>query len=146
MPWTAGEIRYALTQFSPRRRISAADIAKALSKRRKEIESVRQRLAELESLGGSARGARRAVPKRRRAKRAAASRRKLKLSTRVRAQRRLQGKYMGYVRRLAAAQKAEVRKVRQEKGWREAIRMAARLVKARALGSRHASRTPVSET
>jgi hypothetical protein len=40
---------------------------------------------------------------------------------------------MGYVRRLTAAQKAEVGKVRKEKGWQAAIRVAARLAK-------HASR------
>ncbi len=36
---------------------------------------------------------------------------------------------MGYVRRLTAAQKADVRKVREEKGWRAAIRMATGLAK-----------------
>ncbi len=34
---------------------------------------------------------------------------------------------MGYVRRLTAAQKAEVRNVRKEEGWQAAIRMAAGL-------------------
>jgi hypothetical protein len=36
---------------------------------------------------------------------------------------------MGYVRRLTAAQKKQVRKVRQEKGWRGAIAAARKIAK-----------------
>jgi hypothetical protein len=87
-------------------------------------------LAELESLGGAGRPRRTTSVKRRKAKRS-----KRKLSAQARSRLRLQGKYMGYVRRLTAAQKAQVRKVRQEKGWRPAIRMATKLAK-RGRGSR----------
>ena len=122
--WTAEEIRYALIQFPRQRRISAADISKALSKRQEEIKSLRQRLAELQSLGGAGRPRRTTSVKRRKAKRS-----KRRLSAQARSRLRLQGRYMGYVRRLTAAQKAEVRKLREEKGWQAAIRMAARLLR-----------------
>ncbi len=90
------------------------------------IRELRQRLAALKSARGTGRVRRTASVKRRRAKR---SRRKL--SARARSQLRLQGKYMGYVRQLSAAQKSRVRRVRQEKGWRAAIRIAAGLLRRR---------------
>jgi hypothetical protein len=46
------------------------------------------------------------------------------MSPRVRALRKLQGKYMGYVRRLKPAEKARVRSVREKQGIEEAIRLA----------------------
>ena len=50
--------------------------------------------------------------------------RRIKMSPRVRALRKLQGKYMGYVRRLKAAEKARVRSVREKQGMASAIRLA----------------------
>jgi hypothetical protein len=46
------------------------------------------------------------------------------MSPKVRALRRLQGKYMGYVRRLKPAEKARVRSVREKQGMEIAIRLA----------------------
>ncbi len=129
MNWTAEEARYALDHLVLRRKIRPADVDKALRDRKKEIQRIRERLAELESLAGALGTGRRAATKRRRTKRPP-MRRKLRLSARVRSQLRLQGKYMGYVRRLTAAQKSQVRKVKEEKGWREAIKMASALAKA----------------
>jgi hypothetical protein len=43
--------------------------------------------------------------------------------------RALQGQYMTIVRRLSKAQKAQVRKLRKTKGYKQAIRFAARLKK-----------------
>ncbi len=122
MNWTAEEARYAVDRLITRRKIRPCDVERALGNRQKEIQTLRKRLSELDSISETGR------PRRRRAKRS--SRR---LSARARSQVRLQGKYMGYVRRLTAAQKNHVRKVRKGKGWREAIRMAAELAKARVL-------------
>ncbi len=46
------------------------------------------------------------------------------LSTKVRASLVLQGRYMGYVRQLKPRQKAQIRKIKEAKGVRAAIRMA----------------------
>jgi len=46
------------------------------------------------------------------------------MSPRVRALRQLQGKYMGYVRRLKPAEKARVRAMREKQGMVAAIRLA----------------------
>ena len=48
--------------------------------------------------------------------------RKLRLSPKRRAQLKLQGQYMGYLRGLKPKQKAEVRKIRERKGVEMAIR------------------------
>jgi len=84
----------------------------------KEIEKLRARLASLEKAvsgvlpGGSRRAGR---PVRR------------KLSPKTRALRRQQGKYMGYVRNLAPADKARVKSVREKQGMQAAIKLAASL-------------------
>ena len=57
------------------------------------------------------------------AKKAARKARKA-LSPKIKAMRKLQGRYMGLVRNLAAAQKAQVKKVRETKGYQAALRMA----------------------
>jgi len=129
MNWTAEEARYALNRLIARRKIRPSDVERALGDRRKEIKNLRQRLAELESLGGAGRPRRATSVRRRAAKRPAPRRRRLRLSAKARSRLRLQGKYMGYMRRLTAAQKAQVRKARRETGWWAAIRMAAGLVK-----------------
>ncbi len=54
-------------------------------------------------------------------------RRTLKLSPKVIAQRKLQGKFMGLVRTLSAAKKAELKKLRIEKGYPAAIAEAKKL-------------------
>ena len=125
MPWTAEEARYVLDRLIARRKIRPSDVERALGDRRQEIQSLRQRLAELERLGSPGRVRRRPSGRRR-----GAGRSRRKLSAQARSRLRLQGKYMGYVRRLTAAQKNRVRKVRKEKGWQAAIRMAAGFAKA----------------
>lgn len=126
MSWTAEEARYALDRLIARRKIRPSDVQKALGDRSKEIKDLRQRLAELENVGRAGRPRRTTSVKRRNTK---TKRSRRKLSAQARSRLRLQGKYMGYVRRLTAAQKADVRKVRQEKGWQAAIRMATKLAK-----------------
>jgi hypothetical protein len=129
MAWTAEEARYAIDRLIARRKIRPSDVERALADRPKEIRDLRRRLAELESLGGVGRRQVSAV-RRRKVKRPAPRRRKARLSAQARSRLRLQGKYMGYVRRLTAAQKSQVRKIRLAKGWQAAIRMARGLAKA----------------
>ena len=125
MNWTAEEARHALNQLISRRKIRPADVERALKDRQTEIEHLREKLKELESLGGPATRRRRSAP----AKPRKAKRLRRKLSAKARSQLRLQGRYMGYVRRLTAAQKTEVGKVRQEKGWQAAIAAAKKMTK-----------------
>ncbi len=122
MSWNPQEAQYALDRLIARRKIRPSDVESALGDLRNEIQSLRQRLAELESLGNTSRPRRSASVKRRSAKRP-----RRRLSARVRSQFRLQGSYMGYVRQLTAAQKSQVRKVREAKGWQAAIAAAKKM-------------------
>jgi hypothetical protein len=54
-------------------------------------------------------------------------RRRTKLTTKRRAQLKLQGQYMGYMRQLKPAQKARVKAVKEKKGFEAAIKMARKL-------------------
>ena len=56
-----------------------------------------------------------------------APKRKLMLSPKRRAELKLQGQYMGYLRNLKPRQKALVKALRKEKGFRAAIAMARRM-------------------
>jgi hypothetical protein len=95
--------------------------------RSKVFAELSERLACLEGMGGGAtrRGGRKAAASTRSTKK-----RRVAISPKVRALRRLQGKYMGYVRRLKPAEKARVREVREKQGMQAAIRLAASLAKA----------------
>ena len=53
--------------------------------------------------------------------------RTLNLSRRRRAELKLQGQYMGYVRQLKPRQKAQVKAAREQKGYRAAIAVARKL-------------------
>lgn len=110
MSWTAEEARQALDQLIARRKIRPADVKRALRERKEEIQRLRERLKELESVGGSKTRRRAAPTKPRKARRP-----RRRLSARARAQLKLQGRYMGYVRRLTVAQKADVGKIRRER-------------------------------
>src|ERR1017187_991403 len=52
-----------------------------------------------------------------------------RVSAQVRAQRVLQGQYMGHVRRLTAEQKKKVAEIREKSGYRKAIAEAKRLAR-----------------
>jgi hypothetical protein len=54
--------------------------------------------------------------------------RKLKLSSKRRAQLKLQGQYMGYLRGLRPTQKTEVKGLREKKGMRAAVARAKRMM------------------
>jgi hypothetical protein len=116
---TPEQSRYVLETLLARRRIRAADVRKALRDRDREIRELQARLASLQSLALARGQTRRGRPAARRSA----------LSGRVRALRRLQGRYMGFVRRLRPAEKARVRRVRETKGIGPAIRLASTLAK-----------------
>ncbi len=118
---TPEQSHYVLQTLLSRRRVGAAEVAKALRSRDQEIRELKERLASLESLAastGSAGSSRRKAPSARR-----------RISPRVRALRRRQGRYMGFVRRLKPAQKARVRALREKKGIEAAIRLASSLAR-----------------
>ncbi len=116
---TPEQSHYVLETLLARRRVRTAEVSKALRDRDREIRDLRARLANLQSPGGGAVKPGGGAPVRRRAR----------LSGRVRALRRLQGRYMGFVRRLKPAQKARVRAVREKQGIGPAIRLASSLAK-----------------
>jgi hypothetical protein len=97
-----------------------------------EIKRLKDRIAALTSVigsGGTPRKARGGSRKAtvRKAKRARKPKRKV--SPKVRAQRVLQGRYMGHVRHLTAEQKTKVGAIREKSGYRKAIAEAKKLAK-----------------
>jgi len=72
----------------------------------------------------------------RRAERAAARKttgragRKLRITPKRRAQLKLQGAYMGYMRQLSARQKSRVKSLKEKRGYEAAIRLAKRIAGA----------------
>jgi hypothetical protein len=123
---TPAESHYVLQSLMSQGRVRLNQIKAVLNGRVKEIANLRERLAALEGMPGgrSRRGGRTAAKAPR-----AVRRRRVAISPKVRALRRLQGKYMGYVRRLKPAEKARVRAVREKEGMQAAIRLAASLAK-----------------
>ena len=124
---TPAESHYVLQSLVSQGRIRLNQVKAVLKGRVKEIASLKERLAALEGMPGSRsrRGGRTAATTAPRVVR----RRRVAISPKVRALRRLQGKYMGYVRRLKPAEKARVRAIREKEGMQAAIRLAASLAK-----------------
>lgn len=118
---TPAESHYVLQTLLSQGKVRQSQINAVLGGRTKEIASLRERLAALEGMPGDRGKARRGT------RGPATRRRNVKISPKVRALRRLQGKYMGYVRRLKAADKARVREVREKQGMQAAIRLASSL-------------------
>ncbi len=112
------EAHYVLEALLARRKVAMRHVREILRDRDREIAALRRRLGELEKLGT------RAVTKAAGEVSRTAVRARRRLSPKVRALRRQQGKYMGFVRRLKAAEKARVRAVREKKGLAAAIRLA----------------------
>ena len=121
MRMTPAESHYVLQTLLSQGKVRQNQVTAVLGGRTKEIASLRERLAALEGIRGASRRSGR--------RKAAAARpaRRITISPKVRALRRLQGKYMGYVRRLKAAEKARVREVREKQGMQAAIRLASSL-------------------
>ena len=125
MRMTPAESHYVLQSLMSQGRVRQNQVQAVLNGRSKEIADLRERLASLEGMrgGGSRRRGRQAKSTR------STKRRRVAISPKVRALRRLQGKYMGYVRGLKLAEKARVRAVREKEGIQAAIRLAASLAK-----------------
>jgi len=117
MKVSAKQAKHILETLVAQGRLRWAQVEKVL-RGQKEIAKLRARLASLEKAvsSGISRRGKRAGRKARR-----------KLSPRTRALRRLQGKYMGYVRNLSSAEKARVKAVREKQGMQAAIKLAASL-------------------
>jgi hypothetical protein len=127
MKMTPAESHYVLQSLMSQGRVRLNQVKAVLNGRSKVIAELRERLASLEGIGG---GARRRGRKAAASTRSTTKKRRVAISPKVRALRRLQGKYMGYVRRLKPAEKARVRDVREKQGMQAAIRLAASLSKA----------------
>ena len=123
---TPDESHYVLQSLMSQGRIRQNQVRAVLNGRTKEIASLRERLAALEGIraGRSRRGGQTSKKSAR-----GVRRRRVAISPKVRALRRLQGKYMGYVRRLKPAEKARVRAIREKEGMQAAIRLAASLAR-----------------
>ena len=125
---TPNQAHYVLNSLVSQGRVRDSQVRKTLSSRDAEIRSLRERLASLEALATErASGARKSRRKRGGRPAARKARRRSKMSPRVLALRRQQGRYMGYVRRLKATDKARVRSVREKQGIGAAINLAASL-------------------
>ena len=125
MKLSPSQAHYALNVLMSQGKLKVAHIRKALKNREQEIRGLRERLAALEQFSPGASAARASRRPTRRARAVRKKRvRRIKMSPRVRALRKLQGKYMGYVRRLKPAEKARVRSVREKQGMASAIRLA----------------------
>ncbi len=127
---TPNQSHYVLSALLSQKAVRQAQIEKALRGRDQEIRNLKERLASLESLSdgtGSGRGRRRGRPANKAGGSEARPRARRAMSPKVRALRRLQGKYMGYVRGLKPAEKARVRTVREKQGMVAAIELATSL-------------------
>jgi hypothetical protein len=125
MKFSPSQAHYALNVLISQGKLKVAHIRKALKNREQEIRGLRERLAALEQFSPGVSAARGPGRPPRPARAARKKRvRRIKMSPRVRALRQLQGKYMGYVRRLKPAEKARVRSVREKQGMQAAIRLA----------------------
>jgi hypothetical protein len=118
MKISSEQARYVLDTLVAQGRVKWAHVQKVV-KGQLEIKKLRARLSSLEQLVGKSAPARRGRKVRKIVRR--------KMSSKTRALRRLQGKYMGHVRNLKAAEKARVKALREKKGIGAAIKLAASL-------------------
>lgn len=95
---------------------------------KKSLRGIERAFADLEKMfAGFTKKVRRAEREAGRAK----PRRHLKITPQRRAQLKLQGAYMGFMRQLGPRQKARVKAVKEQKGFEAAIRLARSAVKGR---------------
>jgi len=118
MKLDARQAHYVLQTLIARRKVAARHVQEILRDREREIAALRRRLGELERIGAAAGSTAAGTAAR------AAGRVRRRLSPKVRALRRQQGRYMGLIRRLGAAEKARVKALREKKGLPAAIRLA----------------------
>lgn len=110
----------------------ANDIFKTVDNLRKGIEDLQKQLSGLQKAFGrvATREIDRGTRRTRSVVKKAVSRARKESSVQVKNMRKLQGKYMGLVRSLNKAQKAQVKKIKQSKGYKAAFELAGKLRKA----------------
>ncbi len=108
----------------------AKDVFATLDTLAEEVGHLRNQLSGLYSiLGKTVTPSRKTRRRDRRAVKKVTRKARKAASPKLKAMRKLQGQYMGFVRNLTAAQKAQVKKVKESKGFAAAIKMAKRLTK-----------------
>jgi len=117
MDLKAHEAQYVLAALLRQKKLRMAQVRATLRAREHEIRDLRERLNALEAGAASTLARGRRIARRR------------ATTARVLALRKLQGRYMGFVRRLKASEKAKVRAIREKQGLAPAIRAAAVLAK-----------------
>ena len=117
-PLTSGQAKFVLTHLIDEGKVTAADIRNALGHMWNEMSAMEKRLEELRAAVEPARhpirGARRATSRVKRAMRKA-------LSPERRESMRLQGRYLGLLRKSAKSARAGFKKLARERGRTEAI-------------------------
>ena len=116
----AGQAAHALHVLIADGKIAAKDVTDALKRREELIRELRERLLVLEQGAMSAMKA---------TGRQVERQAKRKITAARLAALRLNGRYMGHVRRLSKAQKATVKKIREAKGVRAGIAAARKMAK-----------------
>ena len=125
MRMTPAESHYVLQSLLSQGRIRVNQVKAVLNGRSKVIAELRERLASLEGIGGA--GTRRRGRKPSASTKRSTQKRRVAISPKVRALRRLQGKYMGTMRGLNPSKRAVIKKIRATKGIRAAISAAQRM-------------------
>lgn len=100
---------------------------------KRSLDAIERAFAEIEtSLGALTKRIRRAERQAERRVRSAgrtSPRRSLRITPKRRAQLKLQGAYMGFMRQLGPRLKAQVKAIKEKKGFEDAIRLARKLAK-----------------
>jgi hypothetical protein len=115
----------ALQMLIEEGKIAAGDVANALKRREKLIQSLRARLAELESASRPA--ARKLASAGRKAVRRAVPRVRKAITRAQKTARQAQGRYLGAIRRLSAEARARIKEIRKQSGVDAAIRAAMKM-------------------
>lgn len=124
---TADRAAAALQLLLEEGKIAAADVTRALQRREKTIQAIRERLAALGEASGPA--TRRFATAGRTAARRALPRARKTITRAQRVARQAQGRYMAAIRRLSEDARAKVREVRKQSGVDSAIQAARKMAK-----------------
>lgn len=120
---TADEAQKALTFLIHEGKLTAKTVQKALQRREKLVREVRDRLTALgtEAVGFGVSASRAAASALSRAEQSSRRPRRKAVSAAVKEGRRLQGQYMGAVRRLSKSARKQIKILRKKSGVKKAI-------------------------